>query len=125
MQGLLIPQPHLERILSGGCSFDRRHFSTRKRGRIALVDPADSTVKGFADLTDCVPVSYDDYREQHSGEVTADMWAQHRTYHELRFGNVRRADPPVPAALGDATVWTEVPDDAESGIRQSSLAQWI
>ena len=125
MLGLIIPRPRIEMIINGMSSCDRRHFSTRKRGRVALIDPAGPAIMGFADLTECVPVSYDEYREHHPGEVTADMWAQHRTYYELRFSNIKRIEPPIPVDIGDSTVWAEIPDNSESGMTQSSLSKWF
>ena len=124
MQGLIIPQPRLDMIINGMSSCDRRHFGTKRRGRVALVDPS-GFIKGFADLVDSVTVSYDEYRELHPGEVNADMWAQHRNYYELRFSKVRRAEPPIPVFVGESTVWLDVPDNAESGLMQSSLSQWL
>jgi len=124
MQALIISQPRLDMIINGMSSCDRRHFDTKRRGRIALVDPA-GFIKGFADLVDSVPVSYDEYREHHPGEVTADMWAQHRRYYELRFSRVKRVEPPIPVNVGESTVWLDVPDNAESGMMQSSLSEWF
>ena len=123
MFGLIIGQPHLNDILDGVVSGDRRAFSTRKRGRIALVDDTTGTVLGFADLTDVRKINYMQFLEQYGGHrVNADMWAQHRTYYEFVLKRVTRAKYPftVDRSKGE-TVWVELPDDVETGRTQRSL----
>lgn len=123
MYGLVIGQPHLDRILNGWMTYHRRPSSSSKRGRIALVDPADNTIKGFADLRDVVPVTYRDYLDQHNDHSpNADPWAGHRTYYEFRFGNIERARPALPIDRRDLeTVWVDIPDYVLSSMRQKSL----
>ena len=121
MYGLLIPQPHLDRILRGESSGDVRPFFTEKRGRIALVDPADSCVKGFADIVRVETVPYSEYRRQHGQQITGDMWAAHRDYYRIVFSKVARMERPQSIVLRGETVWVEVPGTMEQGRKQSSL----
>ncbi len=121
MYGLLIAQPHLDRILDGWAHSDVRAFCTDKRGRIALVDPSDSCVKGFADLVGVKTVSYSEYRKQHGQEITGDMWAAHRDYYRMDFAKVVKLEKPQRIDLKGETVWVEVPGTMEQGRKQSSL----
>lgn len=121
MYGLLISQPLLDRLLNGGETGDVRAFCTDKRGRIALVDPADSCVKGFADITGVKTVPYSEYRRQHGQEITGDMWAAHRNYYRIEFARVARIERPQRIELRGETVWVEVPGTLEQGRKQSSL----
>ena len=123
MYGLIVPQPHLTDVLEGRAPWDRRAFSTRKRGRIALIDAEIGVVAGFADLSDVRKIGYAQFLEQFGGHrVNADMWAQHRTYYEFVLKKITRARSEIRVDLsGGETVWVELPDDLESGVRQRSL----
>jgi len=125
MHGLVMDAQRMETILSGGPPCDRRQFSTRKRERIALVDNA-GRIGGFADLHDVAKISYADFMEFHRDRgPTADMWAQHRTYYEFRFRNIRRARHPMSVTIPEDAVWVVVPDDAEtSPAEQRSLSDY-
>ena len=125
MYGLVMERVRIEGVLSGSSPCDRRQFSTRKRERIALVDPA-GKVEGFADLYDVAKITYATFMEFHRDRgPTADMWAQHRTYYEFRFRNVRRARHRFSVPVPDGAVLVDVPDGSEnSASEQRSISDF-
>ena len=127
MHGLIVPQPHLTDIVEGRVSWGRRAFSTRKRGRIALVDAEAGVVVAFADLVDVRKITYSQFLEQFGGHrINADMWAQHRTYYEFVLRNVKRARSEMEVDIRDGeTVWVEIPEDSEYGRHQRSLSDFM
>ena len=55
MKGLVIAEPWIGLILSGGKTWELRSRRTQHRGPFALIRKGSGTVVGVADLSDCLP----------------------------------------------------------------------
>lgn len=120
MHGLLVDHPHLQKILDGYISYDRRAFRTAKRGRIALVDRDSKHILAFTELTGVKEISYGVFLEQYGGHrMTGDMWAQHRTYYEMVFSKIQKVQPIDVSGFRDDGVWVELPDDIGKRVQKS------
>lgn len=54
LDGLIIKQPWIDKILSGEKTWELRGSKTHKRGRIALIQSGSTLVVGKVDLVGCV-----------------------------------------------------------------------
>jgi len=61
MNGLIIKEPHITRILNGEKTWEIRGSKTNIRGRIALIRSGSGLVIGTCELVDCVgPLTIED-----------------------------------------------------------------
>jgi hypothetical protein len=124
MQGLLIREPHIGRILSGKKTWEMRKGNCRKHETIALIKSGSGTVVGIADIAGSLPrlteaemlATYDKHQLDASDVANPEM-ADWRTPWILK--NIKKLDKPVPYEHPKgAVIWAALSDDVIKQIQR-------
>lgn len=114
MRGLIIRNPHLEKILRDDKIWEIRGRRTKVRGRIALILGGSGTIVGEADLVDCLgPISLARLRRE-AGKAGGRAQDFPQLLYEETYAwvlaNVRRYRRPKPYRHPrGAVIWVTLP----------------
>lgn len=112
MDGLLIREPWIDKILSGEKTWEIRGSNTKKRGRIALIKSGTGLVYGTAELSDCVPLSHEKYRaatDRHCIPYEqTEEYPYKRTFAWVLKDHLRFDEPKPYKHPGGAVIWVKL-----------------
>lgn len=114
---ILMPEP-LNWILDGKKTWDVRSQSTPVRGRIALLERGTRRIVGTCTLTDCIPITLDEYVANHAkmNRTRAELESWRHKQPAMQYAWVLADVQRLPASIAftspkDQIVWATLPPE--------------
>ena len=112
MDGLIIRQPWIDKILAGDKTWELRGSRTHKRSRIALIQSGSGLVVGECDLIDCIgpldKLMFTKNIDKHGSSYSFEELPYKQTFAWI-LRNAKRYQTPKPYThLQGAIIWVKI-----------------
>ena len=110
MDALIIKKPHIDNILSGIKTWEIRGSSTKKRGKIGLIESGSKTIVGEVELVDSIELTDELIRTNADKHLAKNI--TYKKPHAWVLKNAKRYETPIPYKhpLG-AIIWVKLIED--------------
>lgn len=110
MQGLIVKEYWLKKILSGEKPWEIRSTNTKKRGKIALIQSGTSKIFAYANLVDSFPVTREDLERNKDKHCIEDLSIiSYKKPHAWVLNDIEVLDTPIPYKHKQgAVIWVNI-----------------
>src|SRR5690606_14333238 len=115
MKGLIIKSPWIDLICEGKKIWEIRGSNTKIRGKVALIISGTGLVVGTANLSDCKPLTLNEYQSSIDKHCIPSEMCQNKPYKNIHAWVLKEAkflDKPIPYVHPQgAVIWVNLSNE--------------